>query len=64
MGERRGRERLDLERHSDVCEGDPDRAFRVNALGTRYVAEGARRVGAWVCYLSTDYVFDGTKPEL
>ena len=47
----------------DACEGDPDRAFRVNALGTRYVAEGARRVGAWVCYLSTDYVFDGTKPE-
>jgi dTDP-4-dehydrorhamnose reductase len=47
----------------DACEGDPDRAFRVNALGTRHVAEGARRVGAWVCYLSTDYVFDGTKPE-
>ena len=47
----------------DACERDPDRAFRVNALGTRYVAEGARRVGAWVCYLSTDYVFDGTKPE-
>ena len=47
----------------DACEGDPDRAFQVNALGTRYVAEGARRVGAWVCYLSTDYVFDGTKPE-
>ena len=47
----------------DACEGDPDRAFRVNALGTRYVAEGARRVGAWVCYLSTDYVFDGTKRE-
>jgi dTDP-4-dehydrorhamnose reductase len=47
----------------DACEGDPDRAFRVNALGTRHVAEGARRIGAWVCYLSTDYVFDGTKPE-
>jgi dTDP-4-dehydrorhamnose reductase len=47
----------------DACEGDPDRAFRVNALGTRHVAEGARRVGAWLCYLSTDYVFDGTKPE-
>ena len=29
----------------DACEGDPDRAFRVNALGDRYVAEGARRVG-------------------
>jgi dTDP-4-dehydrorhamnose reductase len=47
----------------DACEGDPDHAFRVNALGTRHVAEGARRVGAWVCYLSTDYVFDGTKAE-
>ncbi len=47
----------------DACEGDPDHAFHVNALGTRHVAEGARRVGAWVCYLSTDYVFDGTKAE-
>jgi dTDP-4-dehydrorhamnose reductase len=47
----------------DACEGDPDRAFLVNALGTRNVAEGARRIGAWLCYLSTDYVFDGTKPD-
>lgn len=45
----------------DACEGDPERAFRVNALGTRHVAEAARRVGAPVVYLSTDYVFDGTK---
>jgi dTDP-4-dehydrorhamnose reductase len=47
----------------DACEGDPDRAFRVNALGTRHVAEAARRVGAHVIYLSTDYVFDGAKDE-
>jgi dTDP-4-dehydrorhamnose reductase len=47
----------------DACEADPDRAFRINALATRFVAEAARRVGARVCYLSTDYVFDGTKPE-
>jgi dTDP-4-dehydrorhamnose reductase len=47
----------------DACESDPERAFRVNALGTRHVAEAARRAGAWICYLSTDYVFDGTKPE-
>lgn len=46
----------------DACEGDPDRAFRVNALGTRHVADAARRVGAHVTYVSTDYVFDGTKP--
>jgi dTDP-4-dehydrorhamnose reductase len=45
----------------DACEGDPDRAFAVNALGTRHVADGARRVGAPVVYLSTDYVFDGTE---
>jgi dTDP-4-dehydrorhamnose reductase len=47
----------------DACEGDPDRAYLVNALGTRHVAEAARRTGAPVCYLSTDYVFDGTKPD-
>ena len=44
----------------DDCEGDPERAFRVNALGTRHIAEAARLVGAHVCYLSTDYVFDGS----
>lgn len=44
----------------DGCETDPDRAYAVNALGTRHVAEGARMVGARVCYVSTDYVFDGT----
>ena len=44
----------------DACEGDPDQAFRVNALGTRHVQHAARIVGARVCYLSTDFVFDGT----
>ena len=43
----------------DDCESDVDRAFRVNALGTRNVVEGARLVGSRVCYVSTDYVFDG-----
>ena len=43
----------------DGCELDPDKAYRVNALGTRHVVEGARLVGGRVCYLSTDYVFDG-----
>jgi dTDP-4-dehydrorhamnose reductase len=45
----------------DGCESDPDRAYATNALGTRHVAEGARRAGAHVVYVSTDYVFDGTK---
>jgi dTDP-4-dehydrorhamnose reductase len=43
----------------DECESDVDRAFRVNALGTRNVVEAARVVAARVCYVSTDYVFDG-----
>jgi dTDP-4-dehydrorhamnose reductase len=47
----------------DANESDPDRAFAVNALAVRYVADGARRVGAWVCHVSTDYVFDGTKAD-
>jgi dTDP-4-dehydrorhamnose reductase len=45
----------------DANEADPDKAWAVNALAVRHLAEGARRVGAWVCHLSTDYVFDGTK---
>ncbi|MDQ1401993.1 MAG: dTDP-4-dehydrorhamnose reductase [Actinomycetota bacterium] len=44
----------------DACESDPDKAMAVNALGTRHVAEAARLVGAHLCYISTDYVFDGT----
>ena len=43
----------------DGCETDPDTAYAVNALGTRHVAEAARMTGARVCYVSTDYVFDG-----
>lgn len=46
----------------DACESDPGRAYRANALGCRHVAEGARRVGAALVAVSTDYVFDGSKP--
>ncbi len=45
----------------DRCEGEPERAMAVNAEGTRRVAEGCRRAGAGLVYLSTDYVFDGSK---
>jgi len=45
----------------DRCESEADHAYAVNALGTRHVADACRRVGAHLVYVSTDYVFDGTK---
>lgn len=45
----------------DACEGDDERAPRVNAFGTRNVAEGARRADAHLVDVSTDHVVDGTK---
>ena len=47
----------------DACEGDPDRAWKVNALACRHVAEGAHGAGAHLVSVSTDYVFDGTSPQ-
>lgn len=44
----------------DACESEVARAFAVNAMGTRHVAEACRRSGAHLVYVSTDYVFDGT----
>lgn len=44
----------------DACESRADAAFAVNALGTRHLAEAARLSSAHLCYVSTDYVFDGT----
>ena len=46
----------------DACESDPDRAMRDNGEATRNVVDAARACGARVMYVSTDYVFDGTKP--
>ena len=45
----------------DRCETEADLAFAVNAGATGHVARAAGTVGAHVVYVSTDYVFDGTK---
>jgi dTDP-4-dehydrorhamnose reductase len=34
----------------------------VNGTASKYVADAAHAIGARVVYISTDYVFDGTKP--
>lgn len=43
----------------DKAESERDRAFAVNELGPKYLAEAAQEVGAAFLHLSTDYVFDG-----
>lgn len=43
----------------DACEIEPQRAWDVNALGTKNVAEACEEHGARLIYISTDYVFDG-----
>lgn len=47
--------------HVDRCESEDTDAFRVNALGARYVAEACARLGVRLVHVSTDYVFDGSK---
>lgn len=47
----------------DGCEAEPQRAAETNVLGSFNVAAAARRSGALLVALSTDYVFDGEKGE-
>ncbi|NTU85308.1 MAG: dTDP-4-dehydrorhamnose reductase [Chloroflexales bacterium] len=48
----------------DGCARDPAHAYRVNGLGTRYVALACRRLDAPLVYISTNEVFagDATRP--
>ena len=45
----------------DGCETNRDLAFEVNCGGAVNVARAARQQGARLLFLSTDYVFDGTR---
>ena len=45
----------------DFCEKNPDAARKINVDGTKNVVEAAKKIGAKVVYLSTEYVFDGRK---
>ena len=44
----------------DQAETDRDNAYKVNALGTKYLAQAANEINAKMIYVSTDYVFDGS----
>ena len=45
----------------DGCESNRDLAFAVNCEGAVNVAEAVREAGSRLLFLSTDYVFDGSK---
>ncbi|NMO21033.1 SDR family oxidoreductase [Pyxidicoccus fallax] len=43
----------------DGCEKDPEAAYAANVTAAAAVARGARKAGAHLVHVSTDYVFDG-----
>lgn len=47
----------------DACEGDPERAHRVNAGGPTNLVAALDEFGGHLVQISTDYVFDGTKSK-
>ena len=50
------------ERSPDVCENDHATTDAINIQATSHLAQCAKAIGATLIYISTDYVFDGTKP--
>lgn len=47
----------------DGAESDAETCRKVNVDGTKNLVEAAKKVGAKIIYISTDYVFDGENPE-
>jgi dTDP-4-dehydrorhamnose reductase len=47
----------------DKAESEPELAHRINADGAEAVAAAAETLGVPLIHISTDYVFDGRKPE-
>jgi dTDP-4-dehydrorhamnose reductase len=43
----------------DKAEDEKELCYIVNVLGTKYIAEVCKDIGAKMIYISTDYVFDG-----
>jgi len=50
------------ERRPDEVKANPEKAQRVNVDATGFIAEAAEACGAFILYMSTNYVFDGKNP--
>ncbi|MEM2971987.1 MAG: dTDP-4-dehydrorhamnose reductase [Candidatus Bathyarchaeia archaeon] len=48
---------------TDQCEEDPIKTFAVNAIGAKNIAALSKELEATAIFISTDYVFDGSKKE-
>ena len=45
----------------DKAEDDEDNAYKINVTGTKNIVDASLEINSTVLYMSTDYVFDGTK---
>jgi len=43
----------------DQCETDPDRAYLYNVTASKYIAQAAQQISAYLMYVSTDAVYNG-----
>ncbi|CAD5114671.1 DgyrCDS3718 [Dimorphilus gyrociliatus] len=50
------------QRRPDICENEEEVTRQMNIEATATICDIAKTLGAFVIYISTDYVFDGTKP--
>lgn len=48
---------------TDQCEEELQKTFSVNAIGARNIAKISKEIRAITIFISTDYVFDGSKNE-
>lgn len=43
----------------DECEQHPIKAWEINVTATRFIVDAAKKINAFVIFVSTDFVFDG-----
>jgi dTDP-4-dehydrorhamnose reductase len=48
---------------ADKVQGESGDAWKINVVGTQNVAKICKETGKKLIYISTDFVFDGTKPD-